>query len=64
MARAETVVSELLCVLPPVLEAPVLLRALDLVPRPVPAWITDEAVRSSIVDGFIDIPDDLLRGSR
>jgi hypothetical protein len=30
----------------------------------VPAWITDEALRASILDGFIDIPDDLLRGSR
>ncbi|MFD4912789.1 hypothetical protein ACFWNR_06150 [Streptomyces virginiae] len=46
----------------PVLVAPALLQALDLSPHPVPAWITDEAVRDSIRDGLIDIPDDLLRG--
>jgi hypothetical protein len=62
--RTETVVSVLLCDPPKVLEAPALLRGLDLIPRRVPAWITDEALRASILDGFIDIPDDLLRGSR
>lgn len=46
----------------PVLVAPALLQALDLAPHPIPAWITDEAVRDSIRDGLIDIPDDLLGG--
>jgi hypothetical protein len=64
MARSESVTSVLLCDPPKVLEAPALLRGLDLIPRRVPAWITDEAVRASILAGFIEIPDDLLRGAR
>lgn len=63
MARTETVTSVLLCDPPKVLEAPALLRGLDLIPNSVPAWITDPAVRESIVAGFVDFPDD-LRGSR
>lgn len=62
-ARVETVLSVLLSDPPPVLVAPALLRGLDLSPSRVPAWITDPNVRQSILDGFLDIPDD-LRGSR
>lgn len=62
--RAETVIySELLTDVPPVLEAPAFLRSLDLIPSPVPDWVLDEAVRKSILAGFLDVPDDLM-GSR
>ncbi|MFZ3473155.1 hypothetical protein ACODT3_10525 [Streptomyces sp. 4.24] len=61
--RTETVVlSELLTDVPPVLEAPAFLRSLDLIPSRVPAWVVDEAVRQSILDGFLDVPDDLIGG--
>jgi hypothetical protein len=41
-----------------------LVRALGLSPAPeVPGWITDPAVRASIAEGFLDLPDD-LRGQR
>lgn len=30
--------------------------------RQAPKWVTDPNVRQSIRDGFLDIPDDLLRG--
>ncbi|MFE2140252.1 hypothetical protein ACFXA3_00535 [Streptomyces sp. NPDC059456] len=60
MTRIETVTSVLLSDPPKVLEAPALLRGLALIPNRVPAWITDEAARQSILDGFLDIPDDLL----
>lgn len=62
--RTETVTSVLLSDPPPVLVAPSLLRGLGLAEDGVPTWITDPAVRQSILDGFLDIPDDLLRGSR
>jgi hypothetical protein len=60
MARTVTVLSELLTDVPPVLEAPAFLRSLDLIPSPVPNWVVDEAVRRSILDGFLDVPDDLM----
>lgn len=59
-ARVETVISVLLSDPPRVLEAPALLRGLDLIPCRVPAGITDPGARQSILDGFLDIPDDLL----
>lgn len=63
--RMETVVSPLLTV--PVIPPPasrLLLAGLDLAPRTrVPAWITDPAVRASILAGFVDIPDDLIGGA-
>lgn len=41
-----------------------LVRALGLGPASdVPGWITDPAVRASILAGFLDLPDD-LRGQR
>ncbi|MFI6103216.1 hypothetical protein [Streptomyces sp. NPDC051310] len=64
--RTDTVVSELLSELP-VIPAPVgdlLLRALDLAPRRVPAWITDPDTVASILAGFVDIPDDLYGDPR
>ncbi|WP_327307939.1 hypothetical protein OG730_34705 [Streptomyces sp. NBC_01298] len=61
--RTETILSELLTDVPPALEAPAFLRSLDLIPRRVPAWVVDEATRKSILDGFLDVPDDLM-GSR
>jgi hypothetical protein len=42
--------------------AGLLLRGLGLVPR-VPVWVTDPDLIASILDGFIDIPDDLVGGS-
>lgn len=60
MTRIETVTSVLLSDPPKVLEAPALLRGLDLIPNRVPAWVTDPNVRRSILEGFLDIPDDLL----
>jgi hypothetical protein len=47
----------------PVTAAPVilpeLLAGIGLVVHRVPRWITDPALIQSIVDGFIDIPDEL-----
>lgn len=44
----------------PVTVAPLLLRALDLVPRPpVPRWASDPDFIQSVLDGLVDIPDDL-----
>jgi hypothetical protein len=60
------VVSELLMELPmvpPPVAGP-LLRALDLAPRRVPAWITDPDTVASILAGFVDIPDDLYGEAR
>ncbi|MFJ8583680.1 hypothetical protein ACIRD2_03330 [Streptomyces sp. NPDC093595] len=62
----QTVTSELLSELP-VIPAPVgdlLLRALGLAPRRVPAWITDPDTVASILAGFVDIPDDLYGEAR
>ncbi|MFF8829274.1 hypothetical protein [Streptomyces sp. NPDC015131] len=59
-----TVTSELLSEMP-VIPAPIgdrLLAALDLVPRRVPAWITDPNLIADIVAGHVDIPDELLLG--
>jgi hypothetical protein len=60
--RTVTVLSELLTDVPPVLEAPAFLRSLDLIPSPVPDWVVDKDVRQSILDGFLDVPDDLIGG--
>lgn len=44
----------------PVTVAPLLLRALDLVPKPaVPRWASDPAFIASVLAGLVDIPDDL-----
>jgi hypothetical protein len=62
MTRVETVVSELLTVLP-VIPAEVggpLLAGLDLAPRrTIPAWASDPAFIASVLAGLVDIPDDL-----
>jgi hypothetical protein len=58
--RTETVMSDLLSDLPAVLVAPALLRGLGLASDGVPDWITDPAVRQSVLEGFLEIPDDLL----
>jgi hypothetical protein len=68
MMRPETaVLSELLCdtgsVMQPEVAGP-LLRALDLVDRRTPAWITDPNLRRDITRGFVEISDDLLGGAR
>ncbi|MFF8659529.1 hypothetical protein [Streptomyces huasconensis] len=43
---------------PPVV-LPGLLTGIGLVPRQVPAWITDPDLAASIVAGHVDIPEDL-----
>ncbi|MFF2184624.1 hypothetical protein [Streptomyces sp. NPDC058155] len=66
--RPETaVMSELLCDTGPVMQTEVagpLLRALDLVERRIPAWITDPNLRADIARGFVEISDDLAGGVR
>ncbi|MEV0779241.1 hypothetical protein [Streptomyces sp. NPDC050428] len=67
LLRPETaVMSELLCDPGPVMQTEVagpLLRALDLVDRRVPAWITDPNLRRDIARGFIELSDDLAGGA-
>ncbi|WP_381800998.1 hypothetical protein [Streptomyces niveus] len=68
LMRTETaVMSELLCDTGPVMQTEVagpLLRALDLVERTAPAWITDPNLRRDITRGFIELSDDLAGGAR
>jgi len=47
----------------PVMPAPaaaILLTAVGLKARRIPAWITDPNLRADILAGLIDIPDDLM----
>ncbi|WP_330173056.1 hypothetical protein OG875_05255 [Streptomyces sp. NBC_01498] len=68
LMRPETaVLSELLCDTGPVMQTEVagpLLRALDLVERAIPAWITDPNLRADIAAGYVELSDDLAGGAR
>lgn len=68
LMRPETaVMSELLCDTGPIMPTEVagpLLRALDLVERRIPAWITDPNLRADIAAGYVELSDDLMGGTR
>lgn len=60
------VAGSLLAEAPPVISGPAaagIVHALNLVPRET-AWAADRNLRSGILRGFIDLPDDLAGGAR